>query len=277
MLGCRRRRRGVRSDALLDKAETSVLFAEGHAEEAVERSSASSSGAGIGLAQPSLYAPWRSDARARARPAGPQRGGTRRRRGGARHRPADGARRGTTASRCGCSATSSGSRARASGGSRRGAGGSPRRGSSTRKRWTRVGARLRRDRSRPTRGIRCDRRWSSPTSGGARPLVDESRAEIYATGARPRTTALQGVAALTSSEQRVAALAAEGNSNRDIAQALYVTPKTVEVHLSSTAYSKLRDLVAERLDGALDPRFQTPGVGVLPGRRGDLGVGAPED
>jgi DNA-binding NarL/FixJ family response regulator len=36
----------------------------------------------------------------------------------------------------------------------------------------------------------------------------------------------------------VADLAAAGQTNRDIAQALYVTPKTVEVHLSN-AYRKL--------------------------------------
>jgi DNA-binding CsgD family transcriptional regulator len=73
---------------------------------------------------------------------------------------------------------------------------------------------------------------------GAQPLTDSVRTEIYATGARPRTTALGGVLALTASERRVADLAAGGQTNRDIAQALYVTPKTVEVHLSS-AYRKL--------------------------------------
>ena len=73
---------------------------------------------------------------------------------------------------------------------------------------------------------------------GAQPLVDAVRAEIYATGARPRTTALRGVLALTASERRVAGLAADGQTNRDIAQTLYVTPKTVEVHLSN-AYRKL--------------------------------------
>jgi DNA-binding CsgD family transcriptional regulator len=73
---------------------------------------------------------------------------------------------------------------------------------------------------------------------GAQPLADSVRAEIYATGARPRTTAVRGVLALTPSERRVADLAAGGQTNRDIAQALYVTPKTVEVHLSST-YRKL--------------------------------------
>jgi DNA-binding CsgD family transcriptional regulator len=73
---------------------------------------------------------------------------------------------------------------------------------------------------------------------GAQLLVNDVRTEIYATGARPRTTALRGVRALTASERRVADLAAAGQANRDIAQTLYVTPKTVEVHLSN-AYRKL--------------------------------------
>ena len=84
---------------------------------------------------------------------------------------------------------------------------------------------------------------------GAAPLVEFARTELYASGARPRTDAASGVGALTASERRVASLAAEGNSNRDIAQALFVTPKTVEVHLSN-AYRKLgirgrRELPAE--------------------------------
>jgi DNA-binding NarL/FixJ family response regulator len=73
---------------------------------------------------------------------------------------------------------------------------------------------------------------------GSQPLVEAVRSELYATGARPRITALSGPEALTASECRVAALAAEGQTNRDIAQALYVTPKTVEVHLTN-AYRKL--------------------------------------
>jgi DNA-binding NarL/FixJ family response regulator len=50
--------------------------------------------------------------------------------------------------------------------------------------------------------------------------------------------ALSGVDSLTPSERRVAEMAAEGPTNREIAQALFVTPKTVEVHLSSV-YRKL--------------------------------------
>ena len=74
------------------------------------------------------------------------------------------------------------------------------------------------------------------------------RTELGATGARPRPEALSGAGALTPSARRVANLAAVGHSNREIAQELFVTPKTVEVHLSNT-YRKLdvrgrRDLPA---------------------------------
>jgi DNA-binding CsgD family transcriptional regulator len=73
---------------------------------------------------------------------------------------------------------------------------------------------------------------------GAERLVARADAELRAAGARPRRIALSGVDALTASELRVARLAAEGMSNSDIAQDLYVTTKTVETHLSR-AYSKL--------------------------------------
>jgi DNA-binding CsgD family transcriptional regulator len=73
---------------------------------------------------------------------------------------------------------------------------------------------------------------------GAAGLADEIRTELNAAGVRPRTEALSGPAALTAKERKVAALAAEGQTNRDIAQTLYVTPKTVEVHLTN-AYRKL--------------------------------------
>jgi len=55
---------------------------------------------------------------------------------------------------------------------------------------------------------------------------------------------------LTASERRVADLAADGQSNRDIAQTLYVTPKTVEVHLRN-AYRKLSIASRRELAGAL--------------------------
>jgi DNA-binding NarL/FixJ family response regulator len=86
---------------------------------------------------------------------------------------------------------------------------------------------------------------------GAAPLEEEVRSELHAAGARPRTTALSGVEALTASERRVAGLAADGQTNRDIAQSLFVTPKTVEVHLSNT-YRKLGIRSRRELAGALE-------------------------
>jgi DNA-binding CsgD family transcriptional regulator/predicted negative regulator of RcsB-dependent stress response len=73
---------------------------------------------------------------------------------------------------------------------------------------------------------------------GATPLVERGLTELRATGARPRRTRLSGPAALTPSEHRVAELAAAGRSNRDIAQTLFITTHTVELHLTR-AYHKL--------------------------------------
>jgi DNA-binding CsgD family transcriptional regulator len=85
---------------------------------------------------------------------------------------------------------------------------------------------------------------------GAEPLVQRARAELHATGARPRREALSGAGSLTASEKRVAELAAQGRTNREIAQELFVTPKTIEVHLSN-AYRKLGIRGRRELVGAL--------------------------
>ncbi len=66
---------------------------------------------------------------------------------------------------------------------------------------------------------------------GALALERRARAELAAIGIRPRTTDRSGAASLTPSEQRVAELAAAGQTNREIAQTLFVTEKTVETHL----------------------------------------------
>jgi DNA-binding CsgD family transcriptional regulator len=73
---------------------------------------------------------------------------------------------------------------------------------------------------------------------GATALADRARQELLASGARPRRTALGGVEALTPSELRVARLAADGLRNREIAEALFVSPKTVDYHLRHV-YQKL--------------------------------------
>jgi DNA-binding CsgD family transcriptional regulator len=69
------------------------------------------------------------------------------------------------------------------------------------------------------------------TRSGAHATAESARAELLATGARPRKVALSGVASLTARERRVAHLAADGLSNPEIAQALFITRKTVEKHV----------------------------------------------
>jgi DNA-binding CsgD family transcriptional regulator len=87
-------------------------------------------------------------------------------------------------------------------------------------------------------------------SCGAKPLAQRAHTELLATGARPRRVVLSGLESLTPSERRVAAMGAEGMTNRDIAQALFVTPRTVEAHLSN-AYRKLAISSRSQLPDAL--------------------------
>jgi DNA-binding CsgD family transcriptional regulator len=72
-------------------------------------------------------------------------------------------------------------------------------------------------------------------------------------GARPRRARVSGVQGLTASERRAAELAAGGRSNREIASALYLTPKTIEMHLSS-AYRKLDIRSRAQLADVLGPQ-----------------------
>jgi DNA-binding CsgD family transcriptional regulator/predicted negative regulator of RcsB-dependent stress response len=88
---------------------------------------------------------------------------------------------------------------------------------------------------------------------GATPLVKRGFTELRASGARPRRIAPSGPDALTPSERRVAELAAAGQSNRDIAQILFITTNTVEAHLTRT-YRKLG--ITGRT--ALTPHFNKP-------------------
>jgi DNA-binding CsgD family transcriptional regulator len=88
---------------------------------------------------------------------------------------------------------------------------------------------------------------------GAEALAEVAHEELIVSGARPRREVLAGPDALTPSEWRVAQLAAAGLQNREIAQALFVTTKTVGTHLAHI-YQKLdlsgqqaRELLAERL------------------------------
>ncbi len=73
---------------------------------------------------------------------------------------------------------------------------------------------------------------------GAVPLVTIAMDGLRAAGKRPRRPALRGRDALTAQQLRVAQLAAGGRSNREIAEALFLTRRTVELHLTG-AYRKL--------------------------------------
>jgi DNA-binding CsgD family transcriptional regulator len=113
-----------------------------------------------------------------------------------------------------------------------------------------LGAALRRANHRADSREPLRRGLEQATRCGAAPLAERAETELLATGARPRRVALSGVESLTPSERRVAEMATEGGTNRDIAQALFVTPKTVEVHLSS-AYRKLGISSRSQLSRAL--------------------------
>ena len=85
---------------------------------------------------------------------------------------------------------------------------------------------------------------------GARPLAEYAETELRATGARPRRVVLSGLDSLTASERRVAEFAGQGLSNREIAQTLFVTARTVEGHLTSV-FRKLQVDSRDELPAAL--------------------------
>jgi len=85
---------------------------------------------------------------------------------------------------------------------------------------------------------------------GAMPLAARARRELVATGLRPRQAAIEGAAALTPRQREICALAAAGKGNREIAQALFLSIKTVETHLAA-GYRKLGISSREDLATAL--------------------------
>jgi DNA-binding CsgD family transcriptional regulator len=72
----------------------------------------------------------------------------------------------------------------------------------------------------------------------AHSLTSRAREELRAAGARPRRLELTGVEALTPMERRTVDLVARGLTNREVAQHLFLTVRTVEMHLTH-AYRKL--------------------------------------
>jgi DNA-binding CsgD family transcriptional regulator len=101
-----------------------------------------------------------------------------------------------------------------------------------------LGSALRRARRRSDARVPLREGLELASRCGAQVLARRARDELLATGARPRRDRLIGPEALTASERRVARMAAEGRSNPEIAQALFLTRRTVETHLTH-AYRKL--------------------------------------
>jgi len=73
---------------------------------------------------------------------------------------------------------------------------------------------------------------------GMERLRERAHRELVLAGGRPRRTRTSGPRSLTAAQQQVARLATQGRSNRQIAEELFVTIKTVETHLAAV-YRKL--------------------------------------
>ena len=94
---------------------------------------------------------------------------------------------------------------------------------------------------------------------GATPWVEAAERELGATGERLRRRAPDTPEELTTQERAIAGLVAAGASNKDVAAELFLSPKTVEAHLTRI-YRKLgvnsRIQLARRLD---EERSAAPG------------------
>ena len=98
-------------------------------------------------------------------------------------------------------------------------------------------------------------------------VAEFARAELVAAGAKPRRERISGPESLTASERRVAEMAADGRTNREIAEALFVTVKAVTYHLTN-CYRKLDIAGRDELAGALSGRSGRWGlVGLARGGR----------
>ena len=97
-----------------------------------------------------------------------------------------------------------------------------------------LGAALRRANRRRAARAPLDRALDVALACGAELLAERAREQLQALGARPRSVMLSGAESLTPSELRVCRLAADGLKNTEIAQALFISLKTVETHLRSS-------------------------------------------
>ena len=101
-----------------------------------------------------------------------------------------------------------------------------------------LGAALRRNGQRNAARQPLQRALELAHRSGAGLLEARAREELAAVGFRPRQAYSSGPGSLTASELRIARLAADGLNNREIAERLFVTRRTIETHLTH-AYEKL--------------------------------------
>ena len=85
---------------------------------------------------------------------------------------------------------------------------------------------------------------------GAEAFAERARVELEATGEQARKRTVDTIDQLTPQESQVARLATQGNTNKEIAAQLFISPSTVEYHLRK-AFRKLgvksRTQLADRL------------------------------
>jgi DNA-binding CsgD family transcriptional regulator len=85
---------------------------------------------------------------------------------------------------------------------------------------------------------------------GAEAFAARARRELAAAGYRVRARRPARVDALTAKEAQIARLAVSGQTNQEIAAQLFVSPRTVEWHLSKV-FAKLRITSRQQLRQAL--------------------------
>jgi DNA-binding CsgD family transcriptional regulator len=100
---------------------------------------------------------------------------------------------------------------------------------------------------------------------GAEPWADHARRELRASGATLRRRSTTDTETLTPQELQVALAVAEGRTNRDVGAALFISPKTVELHLTRVyrklgihSRTELARLYAAHPSALLEPSTSTP-------------------